>query len=62
MSAQIRKTLLHVEKTYIEGNKEASKPLTLIAAVAVIKNPWIDLQKGDQFIADLKPGILDVAL
>ena len=61
MSAQIRKTLLHVEKTYIEGNKEAPKPLTLIAAVAVIKNPWIDLQKGDQFIDDLKPGILDVA-
>ena len=50
MPAQIRKTLLHVEKTYIEGNKEAPKPLTLIAAVAVIKNPWIDLQKDDQFI------------
>jgi len=61
MSAQIRKTLLHVEKTYIEGNKEAPKPLTLIAAVAVIKNPWVDLQKGDQFINDLKPGIIDVA-
>ena len=61
MPAQIRKTLLHVEKTYIEGNKEAPKPLTLIAEVAVIKNPWIDLQKGDQFIDDLKPGILDVA-
>ena len=61
MPAQIRKTLLHVEKTYIEGNKEAPKPLTLIAAVAVIKNPWIYLQKGDQFINDLKPGILDVA-
>ena len=61
MPAQIRKTLLHVEKTFIEGNKEAPKPLILIAAVAVINNPWVSLEKGGQFIDNLKPGILDVA-
>ena len=61
MPAQIRKTLLHVEKTFIEGSKEAPSPLTLIAAVAVIKNPWVNLQNGEEFIEDLKPGILDVA-
>ena len=61
MPAQIRKTLLHVEKTFIEGSKEAQIPLTLIAAVAVIKNPWVNLQKGEQFVDNLKPGILDVA-
>jgi len=61
MPVEIRKTLLHVEETLIEGNKKAKIPLILIAAVAVIKNPWVDLLKGDVFIDDLKPGILDVA-
>ena len=61
MPAEIRKTLLHLEKTLIEGNKVAKKPLILIAAVAVIKNPWIDLKKPNHFVDDLKPGILDVA-
>jgi len=61
MPADIRKTLLHVEKTLVEGNKVAKKPLILIAAVAVIKNPWVDLKNPNEFIDDLKPGILDVA-
>ena len=61
MPVKIRKTLLYVEKTFIEGNKKASTPLILIAAVAVIKNPWVDLQKGGTFTDDLKPGILDIA-
>tara|TARA_Y100000746_G_C15332777_1_gene378466 strand:- start:177 stop:791 length:615 start_codon:yes stop_codon:yes gene_type:complete len=61
MPAEIIKTLLHLEKTLIEGNKVAKKPLILIAAVAVIKNPWVDLKKPNQFVDDLKPGILDVA-
>ena len=61
MPAEIRKTLLHVEKTLFEGNKPAKTPLVLIAAVAVIKNPWFDFKNQNQFIEDLKPGILDVA-
>ena len=61
MPAEIRKTLLHVEKTIVEGNKKATKPLKLIAAVAVIKNPWVDLHSPNKFVDDLKPGILDVA-
>ena len=61
MPAEIRKTLLHVEKTLFEGNKPAKTPLVLIAAVAVIKNPWFDFKNPNQFIEDLKPGILDVA-
>jgi hypothetical protein len=36
----IRKTLLHVETTLIEGGKAAPTPLKLIAAIAVLKNPW----------------------
>ena len=57
MPAEIRKTLLHVEKTFIEGGKAAPVPLTMIAAVAVIANPWA----GRGFVADLRPEIHDCA-
>lgn len=57
MPAQIRKTLLHVETTLIEGGRAAPKPLRLIAAAAVIRNPWA----GMGFVEDLKPAIHDVA-
>jgi hypothetical protein len=57
MAAEIRKTLLHVEETLIEGGKTAEVPLKMIAAVAVIKNPWA----GQGFVDDLKPKILDCA-
>lgn len=53
MPAEIRKTLLHVEDTLMEGGKVAGAPLRMIAAVAVIKNPWA----GQGFVANLKPGI-----
>jgi len=53
MPAEIRKTLLHVENTLIEGGKVAETPLKLIAAVAVIKNPWA----GQGFVEDLRPEI-----
>ncbi|KZL26790.1 amino acid synthesis family protein [Pseudovibrio sp. Ad37] len=57
MPAEIRKTLLHVEDTLIEGGKKAETPLRMIAAVAVVKNPWA----GQGFVEDLRPGIHDVA-
>lgn len=57
MPAQIRKTLLHIETTLIEGGRAAPKPLRLIAAAAVIRNPWA----GMGFVDDLKPAIHDVA-
>ena len=57
MSVEIRKTLLHVEETFIEGGKPAPTPLKLIAAVAVITNPWA----GQGFVEDLKPGIIEAA-
>jgi len=53
MSIAIRKTLLTVEKTFIEGGKEAAVPLTLYAAMAVVTNPWA----GRGFVEDLKPEI-----
>jgi hypothetical protein len=57
MPAQVRKTLLHVETTFIEGGRVASQPLRLIAAAAVVKNPWA----GQGFVEDLKPAIHRVA-
>ncbi|MFY0310621.1 amino acid synthesis family protein [Leisingera sp. D0M16] len=57
MPAEIRKTLLHVEETLIEGGKAAEQPLKMIAAVAVIKNPWA----GQGFVEDLRPEIHDCA-
>lgn len=57
MPAKIRKTLLYVENTLIEGDKPASAPLVLIAAMAVIENPWAGLG----FVDDLAPAIRDCA-
>lgn len=57
MPAEIRKTLLHVEETLIEGGKAAPVPLKMIAAVAVITNPWA----GRGFVEDLRPKIHDCA-
>jgi hypothetical protein len=57
MPAEIRKTLLHAEDTLIEGGKRAVTPLKMIAAVAVIRNPWA----GQGFVEDLRPAIHDCA-
>ncbi|MEO5325241.1 amino acid synthesis family protein [Mesorhizobium sp. CC13] len=57
MAAIIRKTLLHVETTLIEGGREAAVPLKLIAAMAIVKNPWA----GRGFVEDLRPEIHAVA-
>lgn len=57
MALKVRKTFLQIEKTLIEGGKEAKIPLTLYAAIAVIKNPWA----GRGFVEDLKPEIHEQA-
>ena len=57
MPAQIRKTLLNIETTLIEGGRAAEIPLKFITAAAVIKNPWA----GRGFVENLKPEIHDVA-
>ncbi|MDG1486259.1 MAG: amino acid synthesis family protein [Porticoccaceae bacterium] len=57
MPVAIRKTLLHIENTLIEGGKEAATPLKMIAAVAVITNPWA----GRGFVENLSPEIQDIA-
>lgn len=53
MTVDIRKTLLQVETTLVEGGRPASPPLKLFAAIAVVRNPWA----GRGFVDDLKPDI-----
>jgi hypothetical protein len=53
MPIEIRKTLLQVETTLIEGGKSAACPLKLYSAIAVIRNPWA----GRGYVEDLKPEI-----
>jgi hypothetical protein len=54
---EIRKTVLSVETTFIEGGRVAPKPLKLFSALAVVRNPWA----GRGFVEDLKPEIHSVA-
>jgi len=53
VAIEIRKTVLHVETTLIEGGKTAPTPLKLYAAIAVVTNPWA----GRGFVENLKPEI-----
>jgi hypothetical protein len=57
MEVHIRKTMLHVERTLVEGGKAAPRPLELHAAIAVVKNPWL----GRGFVQDLNPEIKAMA-
>ena len=57
MPLLLRKIVTYVEETYVEGGREAAKPLKLMAAAAVIRNPWA----GQDFVEDLRPEIHAVA-
>ena len=53
----IRKTVLHVETTYVDGGKEATIPLKMVAAAAVIQNPWA----AQGYVENLAPEIRRIA-
>lgn len=57
MPAEIRRTLLHVETTFRDGGRAAATPMKLVAAVAVLTNPWA----GRGFVEDPKPEVRDVS-
>jgi hypothetical protein len=57
MPIELRKTMLNVETTFNEGGRKAAVPLRLIAALAVVRNPWA----GRGFVEDLKPEIHEIA-
>lgn len=56
MPAEIRRTLLHVQTTHIEGGKPVETPTRLVAAIAIMANPWF----GRGFVENLRPEIRDV--
>ncbi len=49
----IRKTVLHVETVHVDGGRDAATPLKMVAAAAVIRNPWA----GRGYVEDLSPEI-----
>lgn len=55
-AVEIRRTLLHVQTTHIEEGKAVPTPTKLVAALAIIKNPWY----GQGFVDNLRPGIMAV--
>jgi hypothetical protein len=57
MTLNLRKTVTFSETTFIEGRRDAAKPLRMFAAAAILKNPW----GGRGFVEDLKPEIQDIA-
>ena len=57
MDINLRKFTKFVDKTFIEGGKEAKEPVLLVSVAAIFKNPW----HGQGFVEDLRPIILDLA-
>jgi len=49
MDINLRKFTKFVDKTFIEGGKEAKEPVLLVSVAAVFKNPW----HGQGFVPEL---------
>ena len=56
MPAEIRRTITHIQHTHNEGGKPLTEPTLLVAAAAIIRNPWF----GRGFVENLKPEIRDL--
>lgn len=56
MTAKICRTLLQIQTTQIEGGQTVQIPTKLIAALAIVRNPWF----GRGFVQNLRPEIQDV--
>ncbi len=53
MTVEIRRTLLNIQTTMVEGSREVPTPTKLVSAIAIVKNPWF----GRGFVEDLGPEI-----
>ena len=56
-TTEIRRTLLQVQTTYEEGGKTVDTPTKLVAALAIIRNPWF----GRGYVENPRPEIRDTA-
>ncbi len=53
MPTEIRRTILNIQTTHLEGWKQVEKPTKLVSAIAIIKNPWF----GRGHVENLRPEI-----
>ncbi|MGB0852626.1 MAG: amino acid synthesis family protein [Pikeienuella sp.] len=54
---EIRRTITHVETIYRDGGRAAPVPTKLIAAAAILTNPWY----GRGFVEDMKPEVREIS-
>ena len=52
----LRRSILHRQTTFEEGGKTVEEPTLLVAALAIIKNPWF----GRGFVEDFTPEVKEV--
>jgi hypothetical protein len=57
MALEIRKVVTFIEDTIIEGGRQGDRPVRMVAAAAIVKNPWA----GHGFVENLRPEILAAA-
>lgn len=53
MPTEIRRTILNIQTTHLEGWKKVETPTKLVSALAIIKNPWF----GRGHVENLRPEI-----
>ena len=53
MPLEIRRTIVNVQNTHIAEGRTVETPTILVAALAIIKNPWF----GQGYVDDLRPEI-----
>ena len=53
MPLEIRRTIVNVQNTHIAEDRTVETPTILVAALAIIKNPWF----GQGYVDDLRPEI-----
>lgn len=56
-SSVVRRTLTQVQTTYEEGGRSVDTPTLLVAAIAIIRNPWA----GRGYVENLRPEIHEIA-
>lgn len=57
MDIGLRKISTLTEEVFVEGGKQADRPINTVVVAAVLKNPWA----GQGFVENLRPEILRIA-
>lgn len=57
MPLSIRKVVTFTEDVLIEGGKPGTRPVRMVAAAAIVRNPWA----GQGYVENLRPAILAAA-